>query len=90
MEPGLVIVNKPVGPTSFDVVRTFKRTFSQNNIKKVGHFGSLDPFAEGVLLVGFNGAMKFNGMVQENFYKTYVATGVFGLSTPTGDMEPHG
>ena len=85
--PGVVVVHKPVGPTTFDMVRLFKRTFAHCNIKKIGHFGSLDPFAEGVVLIGFNGAMKLNGALQERFSKTYVATGIFGLATPTGDTD---
>ena len=76
-----------MGPTSFDVVRAFKGAFVRYRLKKVGHFGSLDPFAEGVVLVGFNGAMKFNRTLQERFSKTYVAEGIFGLATPTGDTD---
>ncbi len=82
--PRILPTYKPPGITSFSMIRSFKKIYG-NEYKKVGHFGSLDPFAEGLLLIGLNGAMKFYGLLQKTFPKTYVATGIVGLSSPTGD-----
>jgi tRNA pseudouridine55 synthase len=78
-------VYKPVGPSSFSVVHHFKRNLSYN-FGKIGHFGTLDPFAEGVLLVGVNGAQKLNEYVHELLPKTYRAIGIFGGKTDSGDF----
>ena len=75
LEAGIYTINKPAGPTSFDMVRRFKKILKAKSPKKVGHFGTLDPFAEGVLLIGLNGAMKTAPLVHEKFLKTYVAEG---------------
>ena len=84
ISPRILPAYKPPGITSFSMIRSFKKIYG-NECRKVGHFGSLDPFAEGLLLIGFNGAMKFNNFLQETFSKTYVATGIFGRFSPTGD-----
>ncbi len=52
---GLVVIDKPTGCTSHDVVARCRRIFSQ---KKVGHAGTLDPDATGVLLVGLGQATR--------------------------------
>lgn len=78
-------VRKPVGVSSFDVVHYFKKNLSFN-FGKIGHFGTLDPFAEGVLLIGIQGAQKLNDYVHELLPKTYRARGVFGGKTVTGDL----
>jgi tRNA pseudouridine55 synthase len=57
------------------------------SVLKVGHFGSLDPFAEGLLLIGASGACKLNQYVQQSFSKTYIATGLLGVKTTTGDLQ---
>lgn len=85
--PAVLAVNKPKGPTSFEMVRRLKRALGPARPRKVGHFGSLDPFARGVVLLGWGGAMKFNEAVQERCPKTYVATGLFGTGSPTGDTD---
>ena len=69
----------------FDVVHHFKKNLNFN-FGKIGHFGTLDPFAEGVLLVGIQGAQKLNDYVHELLPKTYKARGVFGGKTTTGDL----
>ena len=53
MNPGLCLVHKEVGESSFDVVRRFKRAAFEAGLKKwpLGHGGTLDPFADGLLLV---------------------------------------
>ena len=84
--PHILPVNKPPGPSSFSMIRKFKRICGKK-YSKIGHFGSLDPFAEGLLLIGFNGAMKFNNTLQKKFSKTYVAKGHLGLYSPTGDAS---
>lgn len=78
-------VKKPVGMSSFDVVHHFKKNLNFN-FGKIGHFGTLDPFAEGVLLVGIQGAQKLNDYVHQLLPKTYKARGVFGGKTTTGDL----
>jgi len=55
MESGLLLIDKPVGPTSAKVVQRVKAIMGA---RKVGHLGSLDPFASGLLLVGVNDGTK--------------------------------
>ncbi len=78
-------VYKPVGPTSFDVVFHFKKNLGYQ-FGKIGHFGTLDPFAEGVLLIGVQGAQKLNEYVHELLPKRYRAVGIFGGKTDSGDF----
>lgn len=78
-------VRKPAGISSFDVVHHFKKNLSFD-FGKIGHFGTLDPFADGVLLVGVQGAQKLNDYIHQLLPKTYRARGVFGGKTPTGDL----
>jgi tRNA pseudouridine55 synthase len=78
-------VYKPVGLTSVQTVWHFKKNLSFD-YGKIGHFGTLDPFAEGVLLVGIQGAQKLNNYVHEYLSKTYEAVGVFGVKTFSGDL----
>ena len=47
-KPGVFLIDKPVGPTSFQMVRHVRRILGE---KKVGHAGTLDPFASGLLVV---------------------------------------
>lgn len=78
-------VKKPIGMSSFQVVYHFKKNLNFD-FGKIGHFGTLDPFAEGVLLVGIQGAQKMNDYVHELLPKTYRARGIFGPKTESGDM----
>ncbi len=81
--PGLLIVDKPGGMTSHDVVakaRRFLRT------RKIGHAGTLDPMATGVLVLGVERATKLLGHLALD-RKTYLATIVLGSSTTTDDAE---
>ena len=80
---GIVIVNKPKGWTSFDVVNKIKRIF---NTSKVGHLGTLDPMAEGVLPVAIGKATKLFDYYL-NKTKSYVAEFEFGYETDTLDSE---
>ncbi len=80
---GLVIVDKPGGMTSHDVVARVRRLAGT---KKVGHAGTLDPMATGVLVVGVEKATRLLGylMLTE---KEYAATIRLGQSTSTDDAE---
>ena len=82
-EPGLVIVDKPAGMTSHDVVGRCRRLFGT---RKVGHAGTLDPMATGVLVVGIERATKILGLLTATD-KTYVATIRLGQTTSTEDAE---
>lgn len=82
--PLIFNVYKPKGISSYDVVRHFKRNLPQG-FGKIGHFGTLDPFAEGVLMIGTGGAARLNDFIHAYLPKTYLATGKLGEETPTGD-----
>lgn len=71
--------------TSYDVVRHFKRHLP-TGFGKIGHFGTLDPFASGVLMIGIAGAARLNDFIHEYLPKTYLAVGKLGVETPTGDL----
>jgi tRNA pseudouridine55 synthase len=80
---GLVIVDKPGGMTSHDVVARVRRLAGT---KKVGHAGTLDPMATGVLVVGVKKATRLLGYLTLT-EKEYVATIRLGQSTSTDDAE---
>lgn len=71
---------------SFDLVRLFKRHFPDYP-HRLGHFGTLDPFASGVLLVGVGGAARLNDFVHAHLPKTYLAVGRLGIQTDTADWQ---
>lgn len=80
---GIVVVKKEEGWSSFDVVKKIKRIF---NTSKVGHLGTLDPMAEGVLPVAIGKATKlFDYYLKKT--KTYIADFEFGYETDTLDRE---
>lgn len=80
---GLVVVDKPAGMTSHDVVARIRRLAGT---RKVGHAGTLDPMATGVLLIGVNRATRLLGhlMLTEKAYDAVVRLGV---ATTTDDAE---
>jgi tRNA pseudouridine55 synthase len=82
-ESGLVVVDKPAGMTSHDVVSRVRRLAGT---RKVGHAGTLDPMATGVLVLGVNRATRLLGhlMLTE---KAYDATIRLGVATTTDDAE---
>jgi tRNA pseudouridine55 synthase len=84
--PYLLGVDKPSGITSFDVIRELKRKLPRKT--KIGHFGTLDPFATGVMLVGI-GACNRLVEYSHRLPKTYSAGGILGIKTPTGDCDHH-
>ncbi len=80
---GFLIVNKPVGPTSHDVVSRVRKVF---NIKKVGHAGTLDPLASGVLVMAIGRATRLLSYVPLE-PKGYRFTLCLGAQTTTQDLE---
>lgn len=83
MRSGLVVVDKPAGMTSHDVVAKVRRTLGT---RKVGHAGTLDPMATGVLVLGYNKATRLLGHLMLTD-KTYDATVRLGVTTTTDDAE---
>ena len=83
MEAGLVIVDKPAGMTSHDVVARLRRIL---RTRKVGHAGTLDPMATGVLVCGVERGTKLLGHLALDT-KAYTATIRLGAATTTDDAE---
>ena len=81
-DDGFINLNKPSGMTSHDAVNHVRRIFST---RKVGHAGTLDPMAEGVLPIAINRATKFIEYLDGD--KTYRAEILFGVATDSGDLE---
>lgn len=75
-------INKPKGMTSFDVIRKLRKHL---NVKQIGHSGTLDPLAYGVMQVGVGNATKLLDYLNSN--KEYIATMEFGYITDTYDLE---
>ncbi len=82
-EGGLVLIDKPTGWTSFDVVNKIRHTL---HIKKVGHAGTLDPNATGLLIIAFGKKTKELNLYQ-GLDKTYSGIIYIGKSTPSMDGE---
>lgn len=80
---GIILINKEKGITSFGVVSKMRRIF---NTKKVGHCGTLDPNATGVLPILIGNATKLSKYLVEHD-KEYIATVKFGIKTDSGDEE---
>jgi tRNA pseudouridine55 synthase len=83
VEPGVLLVAKPAGVTSHDVVAAKRRELG---VKKVGHAGTLDPFATGLLLVLVGAATRAQRFFME-LPKTYRAVARLGWTSDTGDPE---
>jgi len=81
--PGIVVIDKPAGMTSHDVVGRCRRIFST---RRVGHAGTLDPMATGVLVIGVDRATKILGLLA-GASKSYAATIRLGQTTSTEDAE---
>ncbi len=79
---GIYLINKPTGITSRDLVDGLSRKFST---KKIGHTGTLDPFADGLMILTVGKATKA-GMFLEALDKRYEATLKLGTKTDTGDL----
>ena len=80
---GVLYINKPIGVTSFDVVNEISHLFG---IKKVGHTGTLDPIAEGVLIVCIGKATKIVELLTAQD-KEYIAGVLLGIKTDTYDLD---
>jgi tRNA pseudouridine55 synthase len=80
---GFVVVDKPVGITSHDVVARLRRRFSE---RRVGHSGTLDPDATGVLIVALGNATRLLQFLGD-LPKTYTGEVVFGTATSTLDAS---
>jgi tRNA pseudouridine55 synthase len=80
---GVVVVDKPAGPTSHDVVNRLRRVFG---VRRIGHAGTLDPLATGVLVVCVGAATRIAEYLAAG-RKAYTAAVAFGLRTDTQDSS---
>lgn len=80
---GILLVHKPSGPTSYDVIRLFKRRFRG---VKIGHSGTLDPLASGLLILLLGKATKKQSEIMGRD-KTYLARCRLGIKTDSGDIS---
>lgn len=80
---GIIVVNKPKGITSFDVIRKLKKILKT---KKIGHTGTLDPLATGIMLVCVGRATKLASDLEAKD-KIYIADFDIGYATDTYDIE---
>jgi len=88
--PELVLIDKPQGITSFDVIRRLRRNYSQSHdgekAPKMGHAGTLDPLATGLMIIGVGPRTKrLTDLTKLN--KEYLAEIRIGEQRSTGDME---
>ena len=81
---GVLLIDKPEGFTSHDVVARVRRNL-RPNVKKVGHAGTLDPFATGLLVVLVGRATKLARFFVD-LPKEYECTVQFGVRSDTGDL----
>lgn len=79
---GIILVNKPRDISSYDVIRQLKK---QLQIKKLGHSGTLDPIAEGLLVIGVNKGTKLLNLLPKD-QKKYYAVVKMGIETDTLDI----
>ncbi|HEY5906517.1 MAG TPA: tRNA pseudouridine(55) synthase TruB, partial [Vicinamibacteria bacterium] len=80
---GVLVVDKPAGPTSHDIVDRVRRALG---VRRVGHTGTLDPFATGVLPICVGKATRLARFLAEGD-KVYEATVRLGFATTTDDVE---
>ena len=80
---GIIIIDKPLGYTSRDIVNIVSKKI---NSKKVGHTGTLDPNASGVMILCVGKALKMCELLM-NHYKEYEATVILGISSDTLDLD---
>ena len=88
--PELLLINKPAGITSFDVIRRLRRNYSNahggEKAPKLGHAGTLDPLATGLMIIGVGpGTKRLTDLTKLN--KEYLAEIRIGERRSTGDME---
>jgi tRNA pseudouridine55 synthase len=80
---GIILIDKPIGPSSFDVVRKV-RTLA--GIKRVGHAGTLDPMASGLMVICLGRFTKLAGLLTDDD-KVYETSFHIGIRTTTDDIE---
>ena len=80
---GIILVNKPKGISSFDVIRKLKKILKT---KKIGHTGTLDPLATGLMLICVGKATKLASDLEAK-NKVYLADFEIGYATDTYDIE---
>lgn len=79
----ILLIDKPKGITSFDCIRILRKELG---IKKMGHAGTLDPLASGLMIIGVGtGTKKLTDYIK--LPKKYIATIRLGIQTDTGDLE---
>lgn len=83
IEPGMYLVDKPSGPSSHDIVNFFRR---KSGLKKVGHAGTLDPLASGLLIILVGKAFTKQQSLYLKQDKEYLVTIKFGQSTDSYDQ----
>ena len=83
MTNGFLLIDKDSGMTSSRVVQVVKKKFQ---FKKVGHLGTLDPMATGLLILAINRGTKFSSLLLES-HKSYAAEVTLGIQTDTDDAE---
>ena len=83
MHNGILIIDKPSGMTSFQIVRAVRKRLQ---IKKVGHAGTLDPLATGILAVCLGSATKIVQFIMAG-HKVYQGTMLLGVTTDTYDAD---
>lgn len=88
IENGIILIDKPAGITSFGVVARVRRQLTQHfgHKIKVGHTGTLDPFATGLMILVVGAECK-KASLYSKLDKTYKATIVLGKTSSTGDPE---
>ncbi len=80
---GFLLINKPNGWTSHDIVNYLRKI---TKIKKIGHAGTLDPFATGLLIIGIGRSATKNLNYFQNLNKTYLTTIKLGFNSTTDDL----
>jgi len=80
---GIILIDKPAGMTSFSAVARIRKIL---HVKKVGHAGTLDPFATGLLTIAVGRATRVLRYM-ESYGKVYRATMILGVTTSTGDID---
>ncbi len=80
---GIIVIDKPIGITSFDVIRSLRKTLKE---RRIGHTGTLDPLATGVLVICVGKATKLAQDI-EGYEKEYVAELELGFKTDTYDID---
>jgi tRNA pseudouridine55 synthase len=83
MIDGILLIDKEEGISSYDVIRKVKKIVGKG--EKIGHSGTLDPFASGLLILMFGRATKLMNTIL-SLKKRYTVQGVFGISTDTQDI----